>query len=647
METTDSQSVDDALSVPPADVSVRAVDGAAETAGDGGDAVATGPQRNRVINTVAYVTTALAIAAELVIVVVNVFTRNVLGFSLLWMPEINQLLILTIAFVGGAFAYEAGFQISVTILVDRLAPRWRDACRASAEWIVVALTVLLTVYSAQMVSGRRDEVTQILSMPVPVQLIPAPIGAALICYYASRRLWNLGWRAALLGLALPAAITALLWYWLDTDFVPTSAYAILLPVAMLVLAIGVPIAVILFGMVFVYVFASGTPITSVPAQMADASTNFILLAIPFFIFAGLVMAFGGLGDRIADIVNVFVGRVKGGPLHVIVVAMYVFSGLSGSKSADMAAIGTTVGETAVRQGYTRQRVAATLGAAAIMGETIPPSIAMLVLASVSTISVASLFLAGLVPACVLAVILMAVIFLRNRSTPTAPRSEAGFFHNLGRAGVRAGPALLLPLILIGGIELGIGTPTEVSSFGVIYALAMSGPVYRQLTWARLTESARQTAGMAGMILFIVSAAGAFSWFLAIIGLPQQLAEFAGGIDNRFVFMAATIVIMMVMGAILEGLPALIILVPILLPIAQDLGINPLQYAVILILAHGIGAFTPPIGIGLYVACVVAKARLETVFRPMFGYLGILTVGIALLAAVPWFSQWLPGLFKPS
>jgi tripartite ATP-independent transporter DctM subunit len=384
------------------------------------------------------------------------------------------------------------------------------------------------------------------------------------------------------------------------------------------------------------------PMSVVPINLQAGISSFVMLSIPFFILAGYVMTEGGLSRRLTEFVITIVGRFRGGMLQVIVVCMYIMSGISGSKVADVAAVGTTMKTVMHKERYDPGETAAVLASGAIMGETVPPSIAMLVLASVTSLSIGTMFAAGLLPAAVMALCLMVLIYFRSKhragtTTRHTPREIA-------RAGLSAIPALVAPIILIGGIVSGIATPTEVSSTAVIYALLLSALFYRSLTPQRLWRVMARTAAQAGMVLFITSTASTLSWSLTLAKVPQRIAGlFTVLHGSAWLFMLATIVTLVLMGALLEGLPALLIFGPLLLPMVATFGIDPIQYGMVIIIAMGVGAFSPPIGVGMFVTCSIAGTTMENAARHMGPYLIVLVIGLLLVAFIPWFSLIVPRL----
>ena len=313
-----------------------------------------------------------------------------------------------------------------------------------------------------------------------------------------------------------------------------------------------PIGFVLLMTTLLYLHTSHTiPLSVVPINMQSGISSFVMLSIPFFVLAGYVMTEGGLSRRLTDFVISLVGRFRGGMLQVIVVSMYIMSGISGSKVADVAAVGTTMKNVMRRERYDPGETAAVLATCAVMGETVPPSIAMLVLASVTSLSIGSLFVAGLLPAAVIALCLMLLIYVRSRGRPGELKKHS--MREIALAGVDAIPAIVAPVILIGGIVSGVATPTEVSSTAVIYALVLSIFVYRSLGGGQLWRVMASTAAQAGMVLFITSTASTFSWSLTIAKMPQKIAAGFGALHgSATLFMIATIVTLVVMGALARG-----------------------------------------------------------------------------------------------
>jgi tripartite ATP-independent transporter DctM subunit len=587
----------------------------------------------------------VALLIELVAMFGNVVYRALFNSSLLWSLEIGELALVVMTFIGGAIAYPRNEHMALHAVVNRLPKRWHSPIAAFATCQVFAMAIVGCVLACQMLASRWDERTVYLGLRAYWFAVPMIGGMALLAWFAVKRGLLHPRQDLVQSVILLLAILAIV-FALNTWMGPaTRSYA--LPVAFAIFAlqliIGVPIGFALLMVTLLYLYTSAmVPLSVVPINLQGGISSFVMLSIPFFILAGYVMTEGGLSRRLTEFVISLVGRFRGGMLQVIVVCMYIVSGISGSKIADVAAVGTTMKETMHKEGYEAGETAAVLASGAIMGETVPPSIAMLVLASVTSLSIGTLFVAGLLPAAVMAVCLMVLIY--SRSGERAGRTRKAPLSEICSAGLSAIPALVAPLILIGGIVSGIATPTEVSSTAVVYALVLAVLFYRALSMRQFWRVMAATSAQAGMVLFITSTASTFSWSLTLAKMPQRIAALFSLLHGSvWMFMLATIVTLIVMGALLEGLPALLIFGPLLLPLAPAFGINPLQYGIVLIIAMGLGAFSPPIGVGMFVTCSICNTSMEDAAAHMVPYLVVLIVGLLLVAFVPWFSLVAPRL----
>jgi tripartite ATP-independent transporter DctM subunit len=593
---------------------------------------------------------AFAIVGELLVILLNIGSRVVTGDSILWTQEVSELALLTIAFVGGAIAYPQGAHMSVQALIMRLPPHWKPYLTAVTDWLVFVMSAGAFVLFLPSLQQQWEERTPILGLRVFWVSLPFAVGMVLIAWFACLKLWRqgrrTGWRQVLVALALVAVACAVVVACQPamTAADPNLLLLAVLVVLFLLLFLGLPIAFVLALTSAIYLYVGGiSDITAVPLGMATGAKGFVLLAIPFFILAGSVMNSAGLTLPLARLVEALIGHLRGGLLQVVVVTMYIFSGISGSKVADVAAVGTTMRNMLENRKYARGEVVAVLSASAIMGETIPPSIVLLVMGSITTLSTTTLFLAGLIPAAFLGLCIMALIFVRARTQDAEPSPKATWSLRLSST-FFAIPTLLLPVGMVLGILSGFATPTEVSSVAVAYAFALAF-AYRRGNRALFTETLRETTVTAGMVLFIIAAASPLAQTLSVAGVSGQIEALMSKLgDNTFLFMAITIVLLIIMGQLLEGLPAVLIFAPLLLPIALEFGVNPVHYAMVLIIAMGIGSFAPPAGVGFYVASATGRETIEKSLKHFWPYLIVVTLGLVVLAAVPWFSTVLPSLF---
>ena len=584
------------------------------------------------------------LSAELILLFGNTMLRAIWGQSIDWANEAAEFALTSLAFIGGAVAYHRGQHMSVHFLLERLPEKAQGCGEAAGHYVTLAIAAIGMCLAYPMFSSAWSYWTPVLQIPKSWLLLPYIIGMVLLAIFALRRLLKYPPRTFLTAGALVFALGAV-WFWAQHSTGPWNGPGgVLLAILLLLLMVfsGVPIAFVLTIVAYMSMVSSrSAEIIAVPLAMQNGISSFILLAVPFFILAGNIMTEGGLTKPLADWVCSLVGRFRGGLMQAVIVGMYIFSGISGSKIADVAAVGTALKGMLKEQGYHPAESTAAFAAAGIMGETIPPSLVMMVLASITTLSVGTFFVTGVVPATLMALSLMLFIYFRARAkgwprcakVPWGARIKLTFL---------ALPALMVPVILIVGIVGGISTPTEASSFAVVYAIVIAMALYRTMRLGGLSVALGHAAVTSGMILFMVSAGGAFSWTLTIGGLPNLITRLLNSIGgSSAVFMTASIVTLIVMGSMLEGLPSLLIFGPMLLPLAAQYGINELHFGIVLIIAMGIGTFIPPFGICYFVTCSVLEATVEESTPRFLPYLIITIVGLILIASVPWFSLALP------
>jgi tripartite ATP-independent transporter DctM subunit len=587
-----------------------------------------------------------AILIELIVILINIFSRLITGNSILWAQEVSEIAIYIVAFIGGAVAYAKGAHMSIQGLIARLPDRWEPYLRALADWLVFTMGAGMAVLFLPVLLQRWEEHTPIMGVPALYISAPLEVGMVLTCYFALHKLSRLNRRVAAVAFAIAALMigAVLAAQPVLSNATPNTVLFMVLALLFITLFLGVPVAFVLVLASAVYLFWGGiSEVVAVPIGMQSGANSFLLLAIPFFILTGSIMNFAGLTVPLARLVDALIGHIKGGLLQVVVVTMYIFSGISGSKVADVAAVGTTMRDMLDERKVPRGEVVAVLSASAIMGETVPPSIVLLVLGSITTLSTGTLFLAGLLPAAFLGLCIMALIFVRAAKARTAASPKSSW-RTRGKAAFFALPTLILPLGLVLGIVMGIATPTEVSAIAVAYAFILAAAYRkgdRKLVWSTL----RETTTTAGMVLFIIAAASPFAQTLAAAGVSAEIGELMAGLaGSNFLFMLISIVLLVIMGQLLEGLPAMLIFAPLLMPIAVEFGINPVQYSMVLIVSMGIGSFAPPAGVGFYVASATGRETVEKSLRHFYPYLIVLFAGLFLLALIPWFSTFLPLMF---
>ncbi len=551
-----------------------------------------------------------------------------------------------LAFFGGAAAYSKDGHMAVQVIIDRLPRGYREPIGVFGDFAVLAMAISSIWYFTGTVLARANQHTSVLGLPETVASVPLLAGMLLFAIFAALRVARARATACLIGLGgvvVAVGVLVACRFATDAALIGPVGFWFAAGAAIVLILLGVPLGFGLAIASLAYTFANGTtPMPAVVSTMQDSMLeNFVLVALPIFVLAGAVMTTGGLSAPLTRFLSSILGGFRGGLLQVAIVGMYLFSGLSGSKLADVTAIGGTMRDSFDREGYDSAEVASVLASAAAMGETVPPSIAMIVLGSLTTsISIVALFEAGLIPAATVAAALMVIAYIRGGRQVVTPGDHRAR-HVLTLA-IKASPALLFPIILLVGVIGGVATPTEVSSFAVVYGLLIAFALYRTTTVREVWHLMVESAVMSGMLLFIVAAAFTFSWSLAIANVPQNIAQMLGQAGaSPLPFLLLTAAVIIVMGAFLEGLPAIVIFAPLLFPVAIKLGISPLHFAIVLLISMGIGAFSPPIGVGSYVACTAAGARLDRMLKVMPAYFCALLVGLLAIIALPWLTLALP------
>jgi tripartite ATP-independent transporter DctM subunit len=421
----------------------------------------------------------------------------------------------------------------------------------------------------------------------------------------------------------------------------------LLVIAMLVLILlRVPIAFSMLAPCLLYIMLSPDISLGVALQRSMAGVNsFPLLAVPLFIMTGYLSDVAGLADRLFRMLLVLLGRIPGSLAYVNVLSSVLFSWMSGAAVADAAGLGSVLVPAMKKRGYDEGFALGLTGASSLIGPLMPPSIPAIIYAVTAGVSVGALFMAGILPALLLAGVLCGVAYLHvARHGPHDQKPQGELAEDqlaIGQAIVQAAPVMLTPVIILGGILGGVFTPTEAAAVAVVYVLCL-GIALRTLSWDKFLDVLQRTTRTTGTILLIVAAASLFGWVIAREQGPQVVAEALTRMtDNPFLFLLLLNVVLLVIGTLLEPVAALLIMVPILLPVAAEYGIQPLHLGVIMILNLVLGLLTPPVGLVLYVLSSVTGAPPARVVRGTIPFLIPLLLVLLLVTYVPAFSLWLP------
>lgn len=409
-------------------------------------------------------------------------------------------------------------------------------------------------------------------------------------------------------------------------------------------ALGVPVAIALAGSSAVFIVVSGqVPELVVAHRMINGVDSFPLLAVPFFILAGNLMNTAGITERIFGFAKALVGWMRGGLGHVNIGASVLFAGMSGAAVADAGGLGAIEIKAMRDARYDPGFAVGITAASSTIGPIIPPSLPMVIYGVVAGASIGQLFAAGLIPGLLMAVALMVMVgwFARVRGYPRDASFQLG---RLGRTFARAFLSLMTPVIIVGGILSGAFTPTEAAIAACAWALVLGLVVYRTLTWRRFVRVSFDTIETTAVVLFIVAAASIFAWILTSNRVPEQFAALLLAMsDNPIVILLMINLILLLAGCFLETVAAITILVPVLLPVAMEMGVDPVHFGVIMVLNLMIGLLTPPIGMVLYVLSRVAKLPFERCVAATAPFLVPLGVVLLLITFVPAITMWLPTL----
>jgi tripartite ATP-independent transporter DctM subunit len=375
----------------------------------------------------------------------------------------------------------------------------------------------------------------------------------------------------------------------------------------------------------------------IPGRIDEGVSSLILLAVPLFILLGYLIVMTRMATAMVNFLAALVGHVEGGLAYVLLGAMLLVSGISGAKTADMAAVAPVLFPDMKKRGIHEGELVSLLAASGAMAETIPPSIVLIIIGSVTGVSIAALFTGGILPGVVLALAL-AIIARRRMAEGASVDRGVATVREIGRTFVVALPALLLPVLIRVSVMYGVATATEVATIGIAYAILAGLVIYRSFDWKQVYPALVGTASLAGAILFIIGAATSMSWALTQSNFSHALANaLAHAPGGAYGFLAGSIVLFIVLGSVLEGIPAMVLFGPLLFPVAKQLGVHEVHYAMVVILAMGIGLFSPPFGLGYYAACSIGQVHPNAALKRIWSYMAALVVGLVIVALVPWIS----------
>src|ERR1700733_610977 len=589
---------------------------------------------------------AILLAADLLVVCGSVWLRFLFNAPVEWSDDVARGLMVGSSFFGAASALARAENFGVAFFVDMLPGAIRrvvDSIGALLVTVIAGYVAFNAIKLGWLTTGQ----TSGSGLPLELTFYPMGVGALFMTIFAFDIFCRRPIGEAIAGVVATALIAGLYlaWDFVAPASVPSSG-TLMLAGFVITLAGGLPIGFALALAALIFIWAEGTlPGVIFAQQMARGIDNFVLLAIPFFILVGYLMEANGMSVRLIELLQRAVGHMRGGLNVVMVTSMVLFSGISGSKMADVAAVGSVLIPAARRSKQNPGSAVALLAASAVMAETIPPCINLIILGFVANLSIGGLFVAGLLPASLMALALIAVSIAFGKRAASAEEIEP----KIPMSGLWTGAIASFGLIfmIFAGFKSGFATATEISAFAVLYALVVGSLVFRELSLKSAAHSFVQAATRSGLVLFIVAAAQSLAFILTLQQVPHAVGEMMlqlSGTHGTWLFMLLSIAVLIVMGSVLEGAAALIIFGPLLLPVAVKLGVDPLHFGVVLVISMGLGLFAPPLGLGLYGACLIGHVPIEQTVKPIMGYLGLLFLCLLVIAFIPGISTALPRAF---
>ncbi|MCW5296655.1 TRAP transporter large permease subunit [Herbaspirillum lusitanum] len=582
---------------------------------------------------------AALVVGEVAVLLAGVVMRFIFNNPIPWADELASILFLWLANLGAAVALRRGTHMRTTVLVGFLSERGKAWAEALA---IIAPCLMLLILMGPMWEYAEDEMfiqTPALGWPNTVRAAAVAVGAVfmiVICLLRISRHRLADFIGVVVAIAILGAAMYLGSAWLQGigNWNLVIFFGLLLGMSVL---LGIPIA-FCFGLATVafMLTVTSSPLAVVAGRFDEGMSSLILLAVPLFILLGHLVEMTGMAKAMVDFLASLVGHVRGGLNYVLLGAMLLVSGISGAKTADMAAVAPVLLPEMKRRGNHEGELISLLAASGAMAETIPPSLVLITIGSVAGVSIAALFTGGIMPGIVLAVLL--AILARFRSAEIMD----GYQRAPGKVVLRtlaiALPALLLPILIRTAVVEGVATATEVSTIGIAYAVVAGLLIYRRFDWKRIYPMLVDTAALSGAILFIIGTATGMSWALTQSGFSHSLAEAMTSVPGgKYGFLLVSIAAFIVLGSVLEGIPAMVLFAPLLFPVAKAIGVHEVHYAMVIILSMGVGLFAPPFGLGYYAACTIGRVHPDVAVRRIWPYLGILVIGLLIVAFVPWFS----------
>lgn len=603
----------------------------------------------RSLSDLAYSATRVLVLVASVVMVVVVFAqvvfRYVFNHALPWPEELAIFLFIWLTFLGASAATRDRTDPRVTAFLRLLPPRWAGGLELFADALTFGFAVFLAVTGADLAIRVVGQVSSAMQVSMALVYAAVPVGMTFTAIHVLRRLVvDVSTRARVVAVALLVGIPAAYLVFVAAPHV--NAYLLVAALMLVLMAMGAPIGMAI-GLATLATMMTHHP--ELPAIIASQRLvlglfSYVLIAVPFFIVAGDLMMASGIGTQLIDLASALVGWVRGGLAQTCIVASALFANISGSGIADTAAVGSVMIPGMVKRGYRPAFAAALQASAGSLGVLFPPSIPAVLYAWVSGTSIAALFIAGFLPGLFVALSfsLWAYFVARREGHPKEPAPTR---RTVGPVLGRAVPALVAPLIIVGGILTGIVTATESSVLAIVYTLVLGLVVQRTLTLRSLPAFFMRAGIDTARVLWVMGAATFLGYLLTIERLGESFNEAVLGISrDPFVVLLLINAFMLVIHMFMETAPSILVFVPVFMPVIGQLGVDPVYFGILMVVNSMLGTILPPVAVGLFVTSAISGETLERVSRAAIPFLVVMTVDLLLLIAFPVITTLLPTLF---
>lgn len=579
----------------------------------------------------------LSVLGVALIIPWGIFTRYALGTGSSWPEPTAILLMLVFTFIGAAASYRAGAHMSVAMITDRLPPAQRRFVGILSQLLMGTICVFMTIWGAKLcLSTWNQFMSAIPTLRVGITYMPIPIGGVLTLVFVVEKL--------LLGDQSNRKVVRFDLVE-ENEGLPDMDALILLGSFVALILIGMPVAYALGLSALIGAWWIDIPFQALMIQIAGGVNKFSLMAIPFFVLAGAIMAEGGMSRRLVAFAGVLVGFVRGGLSLVNIMASTFFGAISGSSVADTASVGSVLIPEMERRGYPREFATAVTVSGSVQALLTPPShnSVLYSLAAGGTVSIASLFMAGVVPGLMMSACLMVLclIFAKKRNYP---KGEVIPLKQALKIAADALWGLMAMVIILGGILSGIFTATESAAIAVLWAFFVTMFIYRDYKWRELPKLMHRTVRTISIVMILIAFAASFGYIMTLMQIPAKITTlFLTLSDNRYVILMCINVMLLLLGTVMDMAPLILILTPILMPVILGIGVDPVHFGMIMLVNLGIGLITPPVGAVLFVGAAVGKTSIEKTVKALLPFYAVLFLVLIAVTYIPALSLWLPHL----